>query len=100
MVDVYAGTVVYRASLSREPLDDVVIDQIVNLLLHGSIPTLVGADSTVRWETRSPARRQGSDDVIAGALSRSHWCPQPPQLSPPGTGQATWVSSARPNSSA
>jgi AcrR family transcriptional regulator len=39
MVDVYAGTVVYRASLSREPLDNVVIDQIVNLLLHGSIPT-------------------------------------------------------------
>jgi hypothetical protein len=39
MVDVYAGTVVYRASLSREPLDDMVIDQIVNLLLHGCIPT-------------------------------------------------------------
>jgi AcrR family transcriptional regulator len=46
MVDVYAGTVIYRASLSREPLDDMVIDQIVNLLLHGSIPTLVGADNS------------------------------------------------------
>jgi AcrR family transcriptional regulator len=39
MVDLYAGTVVYRATVSREPLDDVAIDQIVNLLLHGCIPT-------------------------------------------------------------
>jgi hypothetical protein len=38
MVDIYSGTVVYLAAVSREPPGEAVIDQIVNLLLHGRLP--------------------------------------------------------------
>lgn len=43
MVDIYAGTVVYRASVSREPLNDEVVDEIVDLLLHARIPSRRGS---------------------------------------------------------
>ncbi|WP_406424129.1 TetR/AcrR family transcriptional regulator [Streptomyces sp. NBC_00873] len=38
MVDIYSGTIVYLAAVSREPPGEAVTDQIVSLLLHGHLP--------------------------------------------------------------
>lgn len=38
MVDIYSGTIVYLAAVSRESPGEEVTDQIVSLLLHGRLP--------------------------------------------------------------
>ncbi len=38
MVDIYSGTVVYLAAVNRVAPDEVVVDQLVSLLLHGRLP--------------------------------------------------------------
>uniref|UniRef100_UPI0013E3FD47 hypothetical protein n=1 Tax=Actinacidiphila soli TaxID=2487275 RepID=UPI0013E3FD47 len=72
MVDVYTGTVAHRASLSREPLNDEVIDQIVNLLLHSCIPTQPphGATDFRRFPVAGgdAVGGEGGEVVVAGAV--------------------------------
>jgi AcrR family transcriptional regulator len=55
LVDIYSGTVVYIAATSRERLSEAVIDQIVDLLLHGRIPTRAAIDSNARAPTFTEA---------------------------------------------
>ncbi|MET9831976.1 TetR/AcrR family transcriptional regulator [Streptomyces sp. NPDC006385] len=49
MADIYAGTVAYRALLRREPLTETTIDQIVDLLLHGTAPTHQDGETRTGW---------------------------------------------------
>jgi AcrR family transcriptional regulator len=47
LVDIYSGTVVYIAATRKERLSEEVIDQIVDLLLHGRIPTRTASRARV-----------------------------------------------------